>query len=583
MMLDRRRVDDFFRYLGRISFWLSLFAVIIIIYEHGFDHEILTPPDFQNFYLAVIIVGVIFIGGRFLSIKERPSRKVIPVDILLGLYLVAIIAGAAGLEWMEFFDYRIHKYLGLFLVFMRESSTLKFTPSLQLLNPAQLFVALYVMIIILGTVLLMMPNATYEGITFTDALFTSTSAFCITGLIVVDTGTWFTTFGQVVILLLIQLGGIGIMTFTSFFRYLFSGETTYGDQLLLKDITSSDQLTEVFRTIRIIIIFTLVIEAFGAIFIYMSLDGTLFGSLEERIYFSVFHSISGFCSAGFTIMTDSLYHNAFRFNYSLHLIIAFLFIAGGLGFPIIFNFVRYLKNLLRNRMLNERRIHIPWVLNITTRIVLVATVILLVSGTLLFYFFEYDNTLAAHDGAGKIITAFFGAATPRSAGFNTVDTSALALPTVMMVMLFMWIGAGPGSTGGGIKVTSFAVAVMNVVSMARGKDRIEVYGREISQATVGRAFAFMLLSFLMIGASVFLITIIEREQDLLPVAFECFSAYGTVGLSMGITGELENASKLIIVVNMFTGRLGMLIILYSLLKNVKHLNYRYPAEGVLIN
>jgi trk system potassium uptake protein len=282
-------------------------------------------------------------------------------------------------------------------------------------------------------------------------------------------------------------------------------------------------------------------------------------------------------------MTGSLYNTAFRFNYSLHLVFAFLFIIGGLGFPLVYNLYRYMRHYLLNRILKTRAMHVPWVISMNTRIVMITTLVLLAGGTFFFYILESENTLAPHEGAGKVITAFFGAATPRSAGFNTVDTSALMLPTLMIVMLLMWIGAGPGSTGAGIKVTTFAVAVMNVVSISRGKDRIEVFGREISNSSVRRAFAVILLSFLMIGISTFLIAIIEEDRELLPVAFECFSAYSTTGLSMGITGDLDGISKLIITFNMFTGRIGMLVVILALLRKVKHLNYRYPEENILIN
>ena len=570
------------KYFKQVPFWISLLAVLAIIYDYGFEQEPSVQRILAGFYMLTVLTGLISVTGRYIFTKNRPALHVWLFDTFLVIFLGAVIAGFAGPEYMSFFVLPPLLYSGVFLVFLREFSALKSTRKLQYLNPAQLFATSYFAIIILGTILLKLPNATYAGISFTDALFTSTSAFCITGLIVVDTGSYFTLFGQVIIMLLIQLGGIGIMTFTSFLAYYFTGSSTYGGQLLLKDMTNSEKITEVFSIIRLIILFTLIIEAVGALFIYFSLDKQIITSVEDRIYFSVFHSISGFCNAGFSTLSASLYDTAFRFNYSLHLVIAFLFVVGGLGFPIVFNFFRYLKHFLVNRIMKKKALHVPWVINMNTRIVVITSVLLLAGGTFLFYIFEYENTLAGHKGFGKVITAFFGAATPRTAGFNTVDTSALMLPTLMLIMLFMWIGAAPGSTGGGIKVTTFAVALMNVVSNARGKDRIEVFGREVSPASVRRAFAVILLSMVMTGMSALLITIIEEDRELLPVLFECISAYGTVGLSMGITGDLHDTSKLIIIINMFTGRIGMLIILMSLLRDVKHLNYRYPEEDILI-
>lgn len=200
--------------------------------------------------------------------------------------------------------------------------------------------------------------------------------------------------------------------------------------------------------------------------------------------------------------------------------------------------------------------------------------VLIFAGTFFFYIFEYNNTLAEHNRTGKIITAFFGAVTPRTAGFNTIDTSALAPPTILLILFLMWVGASPGSTGGGIMTSSLAVAVMNVFSLARGKDRIEVFRREVSEVSVRGAFAIMLLSFIVVGFSIFLITGFEPERELLPVAFECFSAYSTVGLSMGITGDLVDSSKIVIILTMFIGRVSMLTILVAMLKKIKHLNYR---------
>ncbi len=572
---------DIVKYLKRIPLWIGLLALLAVIFEFGFDLTPFILSLLPWIYMSAIIAGLISLAGRHIFIKHRPVRNILIYDMLLAVYLAGIIGGLAGLEHMSFFYNRFLIYSGVFLVLIREFSYLQYSRMLQYLNPFQLFVTTYSAIIVSGTILLMLPNATYTGISLTDALFTSTSAFCITGLVVVDTGTYFTTFGQVIILVLIQLGGIGIMTFTSFFAYFFTGSSTYGSQLLLKDMTASEKIAEVFSTVKIIILFTLIIEAAGALFIYLSLDKQVISSIQERIYFSVFHSVSGFCSAGFTTLSDSLYDTAFRFNYSLHLIIALLFVVGGLGFPLVYNFFKYLQHYLINRILKQRALHVPWVINMNTRIVFITTLVLLAGGTFLFYILEYDNTLAVHEGSGKVITAFFSAATPRSAGFNTVDTSALMLPALMLVIFLMWIGAAPGSTGGGIKVTSFAVAVMNVVSIARGKDRIEVFGREVSGESVRRAFAVILLSVVTIGLSVFLITVLDKDMEILPVVFECFSAYSTVGLSMGITGDLSDAGKLIIIFNMFTGRIGMLVILQALLRDVRHLNYRYPAESIL--
>lgn len=570
-------------FFSRIPFWISLIAVLSIIYDFGFDQDAETQDFLYSFYVFTLVTGVFSAIYRYFLSRKRPISKVWFFDALFFLLLLGVLSGFAEWSFSSFFHNRYLLYFTVILVFLREVSAIKSTIANRYLNPAQLFIVSFFAIIVLGTFLLLLPRATYSGIGFIDALFTSTSAVCVTGLIVVDTGSYFTRFGQVIIMILIQTGGIGIMTFTSYFSYFFRGGASYESQILLKDMTNSEKIAEVYRTLNIIILLTFAIEAAGASIIFTTLDSNLFTSAGEQMFFSAFHAVSGFCNAGFSTLPDSLLEGAFRFNYNLHLTIAFLFILGGLGFPIVFNILKYLKHLIVNRIFRKESLHVPWVININTRIVLITTLVLILMGTFFFYIFEYNNTLAEHGKAGKVITAFFGAVTPRTAGFNTVDTSALAPPTILLVLFLMWVGASPGSTGGGIKTSSLAIAFMNVVGIARGKNKIEVFRREISEVSVKRAFAIMLLSFIVAGSSIFLITGLEPEIELLPVAFECFSAYSTVGLSMGITGDLGNPSKMVIIFTMFIGRVSMLTILVALLRKVKHLNYRYPSESLLIN
>ena len=222
----------------------------------------------------------------------------------------------------------------------------------------------------------------------------------------------------------------------------------------------------------------------------------------------------------------------------------------------------------------------PWVLNLNSRITLITTFSLTLGALVIFYFTEYNNTLAEHNGFGKIVTALFGAATPRTAGFNSIDTAALGLPALMMVFLLMWIGASPSSTGGGIKTSTFAIATLNILSLAKGKTRIEIFRREIADISVRRAFAIISLSLIVIGMGIMLISFFDKDKNLMSIAFECFSAYSTVGLSLGITAELSEASKLVIMVVMFVGRVSMLSIIIAVFKKVRHKNYSYPTEEI---
>jgi potassium uptake TrkH family protein len=566
---------------------IILLAEIATVYDFGYQ-----KPDSHQialvwFYLIVLGVGAINIAMRYLYKKLRPPRSVWIFDAMLAVFCVVLMVDI--LEWTNLKLAQLPQwtYLAIMLLFIREVSTVRINYSKRYVNPAQLFVISFLLIIVLGTLLLTLPNATHHGITIIDALFTSTSAVCVTGLIVVDTGSYFTLFGQSVILLLIQLGGIGIMTFTSYFSYYFKGGATYENQLMLKDLANSDKIAEVFDTLRRIIILTLTIELAGTFLVFFSVTTEEFGSVSSRIYFSVFHAVSGFCNAGFSTLQNSLYETGFRFNFPLHLILAFLVIAGGLGFPILFNFYTYMRHLILNRILPKLRNrpprHRPWIININTRIVIITTLVLLGLGMILILTLEYNNTLAGYSLGGKLVTAFFGAVTPRTAGFNTVDTGTLNFSTIMVVMFLMFVGASPSSTGGGIKTSTLALAFLNIYNLARGRSRIEIFRKQIAANSVHRAFAIITLSVINIGIAIFLINLFDPEIAVLDVVFETISAYGTVGLSLGITSSLSSASRLVIIATMFVGRVSMLTIMVALLRRLKHLNYTYPTERILIN
>ncbi|MFN8254689.1 MAG: potassium transporter TrkG [Bacteroidales bacterium] len=478
-------------------------------------------------------------------------------------------------------------YLSIILIFIREFSSLKTEFKKTAINPAQIFIGSFALIIISGTLLLMLPNATHNGISFIDALFTCTSAVCVTGLAVVDTGTYFTPFGQTLLVFLIQVGGLGILTFTSYFSYYFKGESTYENQLILKDITNTDKFTQIFTTLKRIILVTVAIEIIGALIIFWSIDDSVIPAKSERWFFAIFHSVSAFCNAGFSTLKNNLYEISVRFNYLLHLTVAFLIVIGGIGFPIVFNFLKYLKHILVNRfipfILKQEARHKPWVININTRIVVITTAILLIGGTGLFYIFEYSNTLAEHSGFGKVVTAFFSSVTPRTAGFNTVELPSLHIHSILLIFFLMWVGASPASTGGGVKTSTLAISVLNFLSIARGKNRIEIFRREISGESVKRSYAIISLSFLVLGLSIILVSYFDSHLNIRDIAFECFSALGTVGLSLGITSQLSTTSKFIIVFTMFVGRVGMLTVFVALIRKIKHLKYRYPTEEILIN
>ncbi|MDT8347434.1 MAG: potassium transporter TrkG, partial [Flavobacteriaceae bacterium] len=469
--------------LRKIPFYFSVLSLALLLYHFGYHSAIRHEEHIELFYTLTLFAVLIATFVRFFKGERTKNFKAFLFDALsVFLWSFVLITLVQAISFQISFDALAKKswlVIAILLAFIRELSALSVNYKKSLLNPAQLFIGSFLFLIALGAGLLLMPAATYEGIGFVDALFTATSAVCVTGLIVVDTGTYFTDFGQIVIMLLFQLGGLGIMTFASYFSYFFKGGSTYENQLMFSDMSQSEKLNEVFKAFKNIILIAFIIELIGAIGVFLSVDKNAFYSLNDQIFFSVFHAVSGFCNAGFSTLKDSLYTGAFQFNYSLHLIIAVLFIIGGLGFPIVFNLLKYLKYLVKNYFRlyaeHEKFMHLPRVVNLNSRIVLFTTFSLIVGGTLIFYFLEFNNALQHHSGFGKWVTAFFSATTPRTAGFNTVDYSTLQFSTIMIILLLMWVGASPGSTGGGIKTSTFAIAFLNFYNLARGKERIEIF------------------------------------------------------------------------------------------------------------
>ena len=555
-----------------------------MIIETGFS----MPYWFKNIvsylYLITLGFGSITIIVRYLGF-QLPKIHILLTDLLI----LTIFGFSLYNQIYEVIDayQKAFVLVAIIVLFLRELSTINLQYKKSFKNPAQLFGISFLILVIIGAFFLYLPNSTNNGIKFIDALFTSVSAVCVTGLSTVNTAQTFTLLGKSIILLLIQIGGLGIMTFASYFSFFFKGGTSYQNTLVLGSLTNSQQIGKVISTLKNIILVTFIFELIGAISIYFSIDSELFASEFERIYFSIFHSISSFNNAGFSTLPNGLYEFTFRFNYPLHLIISFLFILGGLGFPIVFNIFNYFKyGILRliNSFLQKKRYHhMPWVLNLNSRLILFTSFFLIFGGTILIFIFEYHHSLSEHNLVGKMVTAFFSATTPRTAGFNTIDLATQSFPTIMIIILLMWIGGSPASTAGGIKTSTFALATLNIISLAKSKNRIEIFGREISNNSIKRSFAAISLSLMVIGIGILIIGTVEPELSFLHIIFECFSAYSTVGLTLGITTKLTIISKCVLMLIMFIGRVSMLTILIALFEEVKFTNYKTPKEEILIN
>ncbi|CUU10727.1 potassium uptake protein, TrkH family [Candidatus Kryptobacter tengchongensis] len=450
------------------------------------------------------------------------------------------------------------------------------------IHPTRLLTFSFLLLISLGTLLLLLPKATHNGISLIDALFTATSAVCVTGLIVVDTGTYFTRFGQFIIMVLIQLGGLGIMTFTTFFAILLNGGIGIKERVFLSEIFSEKNLSKISSTIIRILFLTFSIEAVGAILLYHFLPDPMFKNKSEKIFCSIFHSISAFCNAGFSTFSNNLID--IKNNIPAIIAIATLFILGGLGFLVLSELIEkpFLKAIRRIKFLRNKIAPQKVVLSLHSKLTIYTTAILIISGTVILLLLEFNNTLKNETLLSKIAHAFFQAVTPRTAGFNTIDISKIGITTSLFIMLLMWIGASPGSTGGGIKTTSFALIVLKISSMVTGKERVEIFNKQISEESISRAFVSALLSVLFILTATFALTITEKNLNFIDTFFEVVSAFGTVGLSRGITQDLTIFGKLIIIMMMFIGRIGPLAFSFALFGKIEKRNYEFQKESVLV-
>lgn len=572
---------------------LSLGAFGLVVYDLGFN-EFFREPIYIARLLAMAMLLIQFtVIARFIFEWWEPRKWLAHVYsfglVILAIYLHRLASTLITFDSLQETAYLWRKlvlYGGVTFIFITEvSHVLRFIYQ-RSLNPAFVFVGSFAILIVVGGLLLSLPNATADGIAPIDAIFTSASAVCVTGLTVVDTATEFTLMGKIILLVLMQIGGLGFMTFTALLGYVAAGSVSFQNQLALKDMLYSNRMSNVIQLVVRILMVTFFFELIGVFAIRWSLDADMFPSESGKIFFSIFHAVSAFCNAGFSTLSNGLAETSIRFNYGLQLIIAALIILGGLGFPIVFNifsFVRIrVQNFFRRLLKNPYRENYVRTINVTSRLALGTTMILLSIGFVAFLIFEWNSTLLDHESIwGKVVTSIFGSVTPRTAGFNTVNTGMLTLPTIMIYLLLMWIGASPGSTGGGIKTTTAAVAFLNMVSIIRGKDRTEVYKTEISELSKNKSFATILLSLLILGLCVFSIAGIEKDKDLLVIAFEAFSAFSTVGLSMGITPGLSDLSKIVLVIVMFVGRVGAVTVLVAFVVQSKQLHYRYPTENII--
>ena len=588
------------RMMAVLTYMASLLLIVGVVYEHGFPLSATDISHLKILYKAVWIIFLIDVTLHiFLEYKgtKKNFRKLAWIlSWLLYLTLVPVIfhrpdeEGAILFVWDFLGSKLYHIPLLLLFSFLNLSNGL-----VRLLgrrtNPSLILAVSFFVIILIGTGLLLLPRCTVEGVvlSWVDALFTSTSAVCVTGLVPVDVSATFTPMGLTVIILLIQVGGLGVMTLTSFFAMFFMGNTSLYNQLVVRDMVSSNSLGSLLSTLLYILGFTMVIEGAGMVSIWLGIHGTLGMSLEEELAFSAFHSISAFCNAGFSTLPGNLGNPMVMTGHnSLYISVSLLIILGGIGFPILVNFKDIVLYHLRRfwkfvRTLKLDRHKKQHLYNLNTKIVLIVTLLLLVLGTLAVAAFEWNGSFAGMSVADKWTQAFFNATCPRTAGFSSVDLTSLSVQTILIYIFLMWIGGAAQSTAGGVKVNAFAVVVLNLIAVLRGTERVEVFGRELSHDSIRRSNATVVMSLGVLFLFIFVLSILEPKMSVMTLTFECVSALSTVGSSLNATPLLRDESKLLVALLMFVGRVGLITLMLGIVKQKKNTKYRYPSDDIIIN
>lgn len=430
------------------------------------------------------------------------------------------------------------------------------------LSPPRILALSFFIVIIIGTLLLKLPISTNVSISWLDALFTAVSSTTVTGLIVVDTGTVFTTFGQIVIMGLIQIGGLGLMTFAVLIFIILGKKIGLKERILIQEALNQASLGGIIRLVKILFAFTIIIELIAAII--LAIRWVPEYGLAHGLFISAFHAVSAFNNAGFSTFTDNLM--SYVGDPIVNIVITLLFITGGIGFTVLID-------VWKKRRFHDFALH--------TKLMLVGTLTINVIAMLFIFALEYANpsTLAPLSMGDKLWAAYFQGVTPRTAGFNSLDIGSLTDGSIVLMLLLMFIGAGSASTGSGIKLSTFIVILFAVGSFLRGRTDTVIFERTIKPSTIMRSLAIVVTSLFAVFLTIFILAITEDESFVMLV-FEAFSAFGTVGISMGVTPELSPIGKIVIMCLMFLGRVGPLTLAFSLAR-AQQSNIRYPDEEIL--
>ncbi len=577
--------------LGYASAPLSIVAMAALIAYHGFK---LNPAESAwvefilkgtiGFYIFKYLMEIFYSFSPPEFIRETKWEGLLMlymiIDILcinlLGIEIISMAGQAMGFEKLDqLFMVAIQAYFLLFAAL--ETGKASVLLANLRISPPALLVLSFLVLGCLGTGLLMLPEMSTDGVglSILEASFTTISAICVTGLSVFDVSTVLSFKGQFILMVLIQLGGLNFISFASLLAFFASNKKGLRYNSLLQASYSAESLASGLDLFKQVYKLTFTIEAISAVLLYFTWGPHIeFVSVGQQVFYSVFHSISAFNNAGFSLFTNNLMEGPIAGSYGLHLVIAFTLIFGGLGYSP-------LREVLSIKRIRDRRLH-PWKrLSGNTKLAFISAIFLLVLGTVVFWIFERHGVMHHFTTEAQWVGAFFQSATARTAGFNTLDFGQMALPTILFITFLMFIGGNSGSTAGGIKTSTFALVFLSALATIRGASKVELFKTTVPLDLLRRAFSVFLFSLSLIFTSVIALSITDGHLGLAKLMFEEVSAFCTVGLSMGITAGLSEAGKIILMISMFVGRVGTVTLAFALSKSRKETaTYKYPDAQI---
>ncbi len=572
---------------------LTLLAMIVLAgYENSEKTSLFLYKVIRLSHIAFIINVIYNITFALKHSSGRTRRFRCIIDILMIITLLPLVYPHPEHPWIPLLEQILYSPWFNYSVVVIYALVIFCTGIISVLgrrtNPSVILGSSFLFFIILGSFLLMMPRCTQIELSYVDSLFVSTSAVSITGLSPVDISSTFTPLGLLVLALLIQIGGLGVLTFTSFFAMFFSGNASIYSQIMVRDIVYTRTMNNLLPTLLYILVFTLSIELIGAASIFLCIHDTMDMDLGDELIFSAFHSLTAFMNAGFSNLEGGLSNpRLLHSDQSVYIVASLLILAGGIGFPILVNLKnvtgRYIRRFIRYLRHDRFRPEPTHLYDINTKIVLWGTLILFTISSLLFFIFEHNNALKGMSLYEQIVQSVFNSFVPRSSGFASVSPAGFHNVTLIMMTVLMWIGGASQSTAGGVKVNTLGAVLINLRSIIMGRRDVVAFRRSISINSIRRANAVITLSILSVVIYSLVVVSLEPELPLKSLLYETVSALFTVGSSLGVTDQLGDGTKIVLCTAMFFGRVGLLSLLMGIAYSVKNPQVRYPAGDIIVN